>query len=303
MAAAHGTAVRSLLTAAANAFVHDRAPRMGAALAFYTLFSIAPLLLIVLSVAGLLFGEKAAHGELFEQIAALVGDDSARTIEALLQSVNRPGQGVVSTLIGVALMVFGATTVLAELQDAMDRIWRVPAPARSTGAVGWLRVRLLSLGLVLGVGFLLTVSLLVSAALAALGKWAAPHFGAGWLQLASLLNLAFGFAFVAALFAMLYKWLPRVAIGWRDVWLGAIVTALLFSVGKWGIGMYIGRSSVASGFGAAGSLVVLLLWVYFSAQIFLFGAEITSVFAHRHGSLRDVQARGLLPQGIEEDSR
>ncbi len=276
-----------LIASAADAWVDDRAPRMGAALAYYTLFSIAPLLLIVLSVAGLVFGEQAARGELFGQLADMVGEERARTIESLLESVSRPGQGVVGTVVGVLLMVFGATTVLAELQDAMDRIWRVPEAARSSGVIGWLRVRLLSLGLVLGIGFLLMVSLVLSAALSALGKWAAPHFGDEWLLLASVLNFALGFAFVATLFAMLYKWLPRVTIGWRDVWLGAVITALLFSVGKWGIGMYIGRSSVASGFGAAGSLVVLMLWVYFSAQILLFGAEITSVYARRHGSLRD----------------
>ena len=264
---------------------------MGAALAFYTLFSIAPLLLIVLSVAGLLFGEQAARGELFDQLADMVGSDSARTIQSMLQEASRPGQSVVGTLVGVLLMVFGATTVLAELQDAMDRIWRVPAQARGSGLISWLRVRLLSLGLVLGIGFLLMVSLLLSAALAAMNKWATPYFGEEWLLLASLLNMVIGFALIATLFAMLYKWLPRVAIGWRDVWLGAVMTALLFSVGKWAIGLYIGRSSLASGFGAAGSLVVLMVWVYFSAQIFLFGAEMTSVYAHRHGSLR-----GATPQ-------
>ncbi len=274
-----------ILTAAAQAWVDDRAPRMGAALAYYTLFSIAPLLVIVLSVAGLVFGEQAARGELFAQLAALVGPDGARTIESLLESVSRPGQGILGTVVGVLLMVFGATTVLAELQDAMDRILRVPEAATSNGVLSWLRVRLLSLGLVLGIGFLLMVSLLLSAALAALGKWSAPYFSDDWLLLASLLNFGLSFGFVATLFAMLYKWLPRAAIGWHDVWLGAVITALLFSVGKWGIGLYIGRTSVASGYGAAGSLVVLMLWVYFSAQIFLFGAEITSVHAHRHGSL------------------
>lgn len=280
----------SLVGAAAQAWVDDRAPRMGAALAYYTLFSIAPLLLIALSVAGLVFGEQAARGELFGQLAGLVGAEGARTIESLLQSVSRPSQGITGTVVGVLLMVFGATTVLAELQDAMDRIWRVPKSARSSGWFGWLRVRVLSLGLVLGIGFLLMVSLLASAALSGFGKWAAPHLGDHQLLLASVLNFVLSFGLSATLFAMLYKWLPRVLIGWRDVWLGAVITALLFSVGKWGIGLYIGRSSVASGFGAAGSLAVLMLWVYFSAQIVLFGAEISSVYARRHGSLRDASS-------------
>jgi membrane protein len=275
-----------LLVDSANAWVDDRAPRMGAALAYYTLFSIAPLLLIVVSVAGLVFGEQAARGEVFEQLRDLVGNDSAHAIEAMLESVNRPGQGLFSTLIGVVVMLIGATTVLAELQAAMDRIWRVPAASQSGGLGSWLRVRLLAIGLVLGIGFLLMVSLAVSAALSGLSKWAAPYFGYDVLLVASLLNLFISYAFVITLFAMIYKMLPRLRIAWRDVWFGAAITAVLFTVGKWLIGVYIGRAGVASTFGAAASLVVLMLWVYFSAQIFLFGAEITSIYAHRHGSLR-----------------
>lgn len=288
-----------LLLAAGNAWVDDRCSRMGAALAYYTLFSIAPLLLIVVSVAGLVFGEEAARGELYDQLVGLLGPTNASTVQSMLESLNRPKQGVISALIGAATMALGATTVFAELRSSMDHIWRAPiAPAG--GIFSWLRVRLLSMGLVLGIGFLLIVSLIVSAALSALNRWAAPWFGPEMLMAASALNVVVSFAFVMTLFAMLYKWLPHLKLAWRDVWIGAAATALLFTVGKTLIGLYLGRSGVASVFGAAASLVVLMLWVYFSAQIFLFGAEITSVYAHRHGSLRGMQAHGL-PDAAQED--
>jgi len=283
-----------LLLAAGKAWVDDHCSRMGAALAYYTLFSIAPLLLIVVSVAGLVFGEEAARGELYDQLVGLLGSANAGTVQAMLESLNRPTQGLIGASIGAATMAVGATTVFAELRGAMDHIWRAPiAPA--SGVFSWLRVRLVSMGLVLGSGFLLIVSLIVSAALSALNRWAAPWFGEDVLMAASVLNLVIGFGFVTALFAMLYKWLPHVQLAWRDVWIGAAVTATLFTLGKSLIGLYLGRSGVASVFGAAASLVVLMLWVYFSAQIFLFGAEITSVYAHRHGSLRGTRARDLPP--------
>ncbi len=275
-----------LFVDAADAFIDDLAPRMGAALAYYTLFSIAPLMLIVLSVAGFVFGEEAARGEMFGQLQGLIGDEGARTLQMLLESVNRPGQGVLSTIIGVLVMLIGATTVFAELQAAMDRIWGAPPAASGSGLWQWLRVRLLSIGMVLGIGFLLIVSLVASAALSALSKWAAPWVGSDVLMLAGALDLLISYGFVVALFAMIYKWLPRVNVAWRDVWLGAAATAALFTLGKWLIGLYIGRTGVASAFGAAGSVVVLMVWIYFSAQIFLYGAEVTSIYAHRQGSLR-----------------
>lgn len=278
-----------LLRAAADAWIDDHASRMGAALAYYTLFSIAPLLLIAVSVAGLAFGEEAARGELLEQLAGLVGARNAATVQSLLESVNRPAQGVFSAVVGLLTMAVGATTVFAELRSAMDHIWRAPARAPGGGVFSWLRIRLVSLGMVLGIGFLLIVSLIVSAALSALSRWATPWFGPNMLAAASALNLLVSFGFVMCLFAMLYKWLPHVRLAWRDVWIGAAATAVLFTAGKWLIGLYIGRSGVTSVFGAAASLVVLMLWVYFSAQIFLFGAEITSVYAHRHGSLRGLR--------------
>jgi membrane protein len=274
-----------LLKDAAISWLDDYAPSMGAALAYYTLFSIAPLLLIVISVAGLFFGEQAARGEIMGQLGSLMGPTSARAVEELLQGLNRPGTGVMGTLVGLLVMLVGATSVLGELQDAMDRIWRTPAPP--TGGSLWrlLRARLLSLGLLLAVGFLLMVSLVASAAFAALSKWWAPVFG-GWALVGQIVNFVFGFAVTVVGFAMIYKLMPRAKVEWRDVWVGAAVTALLFSIGKHLIGLYIGKSSVASGFGAAGSLVVVLVWVYYSAQIFLLGAEFTWVYAHEHGSLK-----------------
>ncbi len=273
-----------LLKTAASAWIDDYAPSMGAALAYYTMFSIAPLLLIVISVAGLFFGVEAARGEISAQLQGLIGADGAKTIEGLVQRANQPATGVVSTLVGTLLLVVGATTVFAELQDALDRIWR--APRRPTGGL-WsvLRARMLSFGLILGIGFLMIVSLILSAALDALGKWWGPWFG-DWILVAHLLNLTISFALVTTMFAMIYKLMPRVKVAWGDVWTGAVVTALLFTVGKYLIGLYIGRSGTSSVFGAAGSLVVMLLWVYYSAQIFLLGAEFTWAYAVRFGSRR-----------------
>jgi len=269
-----------LLTLTVNAWIDDYAPSMGAALAFYTLFSIAPLLLIVISVAGFFFGEAAARAEIFEQISLLVGEDSASTLNTVLESLNRPAASMVGMLVGLGTLLIGATTVFVELQNAMDRIWQVPPRPDFSGVRDFFRVRLLSLGLVLGIGFLLLVSLVLSASMAALGKWWAPWFGE-FAVVADAVNFGVTLAFITAVFAMIYKWMPRTHVAWRDVWIGALITALLFTVGKTLIGLYIGRSAVASVFGAASSLVVLLLWVYYSAQVFLLGAEFTWVFAQR----------------------
>ena len=274
----------TLVKASVSSWLEDYAPSMGAALSYYTVFSLAPLLLIVVSVAGLVFGEDAVRGELFAQLQGLMGADAAKAIQSLLASVNKPSHGIVGTLVGVALLVFGATTVFGELQDALDRIWR--APAREKGGL-WslLRTRLLSFGMILGLAFLLMVSLVLGAAISALGKWWGPAFG-GWATLLQIVNLLVGFGLTTAVFAMIYKMMPRVKVRWHDVWLGAVVTSLLFTVGKFLIGLYIGKSGVASGFGAAGSLVVVFIWVYYSAQIFLLGAEFTWVYARTLGSLR-----------------
>ncbi len=272
-----------LLKEAAQSWSDDYAPSMGAALAYYTMFSVAPLLLIVISVAGLVFGEEAATGEIFGQLRGLMGEDGASAIQALLQSVNKPTEGAWATVAGVVMLLIGATTVFAELQDAMDRIWRAPARTRSSGMWSLVRARVLSFGLVLGIGFLLMVSLVLNAALSALGRWWAPALAA-WTSVAQALDFLLSFLLVTAMFALIYKLMPRVYVAWRDVWVGAAVTALLFTLGKFLIGLYIGTSGVTSGFGAAGSLAVVLVWVYYSAQIFLMGAEFTWVYAHTFGS-------------------
>ena len=272
-----------------TSWLNDYAPSMGAALAYYTLFSMAPLLLIVVSVAGLVFGQDAARGEIEAQLRMLVGEGGARAVQDLLASVRKPTEGVLATVIGLGLLFLGATTVFAELQDALDRIWRVPARKRASGWLSLVRARILSFGMIMAIGFLLMVSLVVSAALSVLGRWVEPSFG-GWYWLASIVSSVGAFAMISVMFALIYKVMPSVRVQWRDVWIGALFTALLFNFGKLLIGLYIGRSGVVSGFGAAGSLVVILLWLYYSAQIFLLGAEFTWVYANTFGSRRSEPA-------------
>jgi membrane protein len=276
----------TLVRAALSSWIDDYAPSMGAALSYYTVFSLAPLLLIVVSVAGLVFGEEAVRGELFAQLQQLMGDDAAKAVQSLLASVSQPTHGVIGTAVGVAVLLFGATTVFGELQDALDRIWRAPARHASSGVWTLLRARLLSFGLILGLAFLLMVSLVLGAAISALGRWWGPVFG-GWGVTAQVVNEIVAFALTTVVFALIYKVMPRVSVRWHDVWLGALVTALLFTVGKFLIGLYIGKSGVTSAFGAAGSIVVIFVWVYYSAQIFLVGAEFTWVYARTLGSMRD----------------
>ncbi len=280
-----------LIKTAAQSWSDDYAPSMGAALSYYTLFSIAPLLLIVISIAGLVFGQDAARGEIFGQLNGFMGSEAAAAIQGLLESVNKPAQGAIATIVGFVLVLIGATTVFGELQDAMDRIWRAPARHKTSGIWGLLRARLLSFGMILSVGFLLMVSLVMEAMLSALSRWWSPLLN-GWETMAQIINTLASFGLTMLAFAMIYKIMPRVKIDWRDVWIGAGVTALLFTVGKFLIGFYIGRSGVGSGFGAASSIVIVLIWVYYSAQIFLVGAEFTWVYAHIFGS-RKGQIRPL----------
>jgi membrane protein len=271
-----------LTKTAAASWVDDHAQSMGAALAYYTMFSIAPLLLIVISIAGLLFGVEAARGEIAGQLEAMMGQQGAEAVQGLLKSVSEPSESLSATLIGGVLLLIGATTVFGELQSALDRIWR--APKRHIGGVwSMLRARLLSFGMIMGIGFLLMVSLVASAALAAMGKWWGLMF-ADWALLANALNLIVSFGFTTTVFAMIYKIMPYASVAWSDVWIGAAVTSLLFTIGKFLIGLYIGQSGVSSAFGAAGSLVMVLVWVYYSAQIFLMGAEFTWAYACMFGS-------------------
>ena len=274
-----------LVKDAFTAWSDDYAPSMGAALAYYSVFSMAPLLVIVISIAGLIFGEDAARGQVFEQLRGLMGADAAKAIEDLLRSVKEPSAGITSALIGFGVLLVGATSVFGELQDALDRIWRAPARDRSGGLWNLVHSRLLSFGMILGIAFLLIISLVVSAGIAAIGKWWSGAFG-GWGILLQIVNLVFGFVLTTGVFAMIYKLMPRARVQWHDVWLGAATTSLMTTLGRFLIGLYIGKTNVASGFGAAGSVAVVFVWVYYSAQIFLLGAEFTWVYAKTFGSMK-----------------
>jgi len=275
-----------VIKTAVSGWIDDYAQSMGAALAYYTIFSMAPLLLIVISIAGLVFGDDAARGEIFSQLEGMLGASGALAVQGLLESVRKPSESVTATIFGVVLLLIGATSVFGELQDALDRIWRAPVRAGQSGWWRLVRARLLSFGMILGIGFLLIVSLMASAALAALQKWWGPVVS-DWVA-ASIIEVVLSFLVTIVAFAMIYKIVPRVRIHWKDVWIGAATTSLLFTVGKLLIGVYIGRSGIASGFGAAASLVVVLVWVYYSAQIFLLGAEFTRAYAHKFGSRRNL---------------
>lgn len=274
--------VWKLTKEAVSAWSEDYAPSMGAAIAFYTIFSIAPVLIIIIAVAGFFFGEEAARGELFGQIRGMLGDEAAVAVQGIVREASRPGRGIIALAVGVAVIVVGATTMFAELTSALNRIWRAPT-TEPGGIWATIRARLKSFALVLGIALLLLVWLAASAILSAIGNWWSAYLG-GWETALQVLNFAVGFAILTALFAFMYRFLPRSDIAWGDVWLGAAVTAVLFIIGRYLIGLYLATAGVGSGFGAAGSLVVLLMWVYYSAQIFLFGAEFTWVYAHRHGS-------------------
>lgn len=285
-----------VLTKAANAWIADHAQSMGAALSYYTVFSIAPLLLIAISVAGLVFGQDAAQGAVVEQLQGLIGQNGAQAIQDLLKNVARPAESLLATVTGVVVLVIGATSVFAELQDDLNRIWQVPTRQKVSTWWAFLRTRLLSIGMIFAMGFMLLVSLAASAAFDAFAAWSTSAL-AGWEGLAHGVNFVVSFVLTTTLFAMIYRFMPQATIEWRDVGIGAVVTAFLFSIGKYAIGLYIGKSALASGFGAAGSLAVLLAWVYYSAQIFLFGAEFTWAYAHAFGS-RQAEPAATAPEAI-----
>jgi membrane protein len=273
----------NLVKEGASHWSNDRAPSMGAALSYYSMFSIAPLLVIVISVAGLFFGADAVQGAVFGQLSDLMGEDAAKAVDEMLKNANRPETGGVAAIVSVLVLLFGASTVLAEMQASLDTIFRVPERVKENGLWKWIRSRLLTFGMVLALAFLMLISLVLSAAVSTLGKWWGPVFE-GWEWVAHALDIAVSFGLLTAVFAMIYKFMPRAALKWHDVWVGAAITALLFTIGKFLIGLYLGKSSVASGFGAFGSLALVMVWVYYSAQIFLLGAEITWVYANKHGS-------------------
>lgn len=276
--------MRHVINGAVTEWINHRAASKGAALAFYTLFSMAPILVLVIAIAGFFYGTQAAQGEILVQLRGLVGTQGAEAIQLILAGARNQEQGRLATLVATVLLLFGATSVFAELKASLDEIWQIPS-TREAGLWDLLRTRLLSFGLILVLTFLMMVSLVVSAALAVLER----YWGGIWKDtvylLASLAELI-SFGVIAALFAVIYKMLPRVRLSWHDVAIGALGTAGLFALGKYAIGLYIGNSGVASSFGAAGSMIALLLWVYYSAQIFFLGAEFTRQYALHLGSLR-----------------
>ena len=282
-----------LTKAAVSSWVDDYAQSMGAALAYYTMLSIAPFLLIVISLAGMIFGVEAARGEIAAQLEGLMGREGAEAVQKLLESARRPAESVTAAVFGLLLLLVAATSVFAELQDSLDRIWRAPKRTRM-GIWTLLRARLLSFGTIAGISFLLMVSLAVSAGLAAFGKIWGPRF-ADWQSMVGAVNALFSYVLTTTVFAMIYKVMPRAKVAWTDVLIGASVTSLLFTIGKSLIGVYIGRSGVTSGFGAAGSLVMAMIWVYYSAQIFLLGAEFTWAYALTFGSRKEQKLPGAAP--------
>lgn len=272
----------TLLKEAFEKWSADKAPRLGAALSYYTVFSLVPLLVLTISIAGLVFGTEAAQQAIMTQIESLVGPQSAAAIKQMLEIAQQPSSGALASAIAVVTLLLGASGVFAQLQDALNTVWGVE-PKAGRGLWGTIKDRLFSLMAVLGTGFLLLVSLVLSAALAAFGKMFQGRLP-GHEGLLHLADLAISFGVITLLFAMMFKLLPDAKIAWRDVWIGAGLTSVLFTVGKFAIGMYLGKADVGSAYGAAGSLVILLVWVYYSSQILLYGAEFTSVYANRYGS-------------------
>jgi membrane protein len=260
----------------------DKAPRMGAALAYYTIFSLAPLLVIAIAIAGFVFGAEAVQGQIMGQIQGLIGSESARAVQTMIQSAHRPAHGVVATVFGIGLLLLGASGVFSEMQDALNTIWKVDTTSK-TGVWNLIKGRFLSFGMVLGIGFLLLVSLLLSAALTAVATYASNFLPIPPAALQAM-DFAFSLFFIAALLALILKFLPDVRIAWSDVWVGAALTSLLFTAGKFLIGFYIAKSVTMSAYGAAGSVIIILAWIYYSAQILYFGAEFTRVYSNEYGS-------------------
>jgi membrane protein len=285
---------------AAKAWSNDYAPSMGAAISYYTVFSLAPLLVIVIAIAGAVFGREAVQGQISAQISGIVGEQGAKMVEGLIAASSDTDKGLVASLISIVILIIGATTVFNELQSSLDRIWKVPEDKKPSGIWGLLRERIVSFSLVLGVAFLLMVSLVVSAGLAALGSWS-NGLMPGWELLLQVVNTCVSLGILSVLFALIYRFMPSTRVRWRDVWIGAFVTAVLFEVGKLAIGLYLGKSGMSESFQAAGALVVLLAWVYYAAQIFLLGAEFTKAYAD--ADRRPTTARVVQQENPTKDAR
>jgi membrane protein len=282
----------AVLTRSLSAWVDHRAGSKGAALAFYTLFSMTPILMLAIAGAGYFFGAEAAQVEIIAQVEGLVGRNGALAIQALLAGARDPDSGLTATMVASVLLLVGAASVFVELKGSLDELWGIEPP-RGLAIVVFMRTQLHSFGLVLVLAFLLLVSLVLSAAFAMLGRYASGIWGPVY-DIPEFLSSVISFGVIACLFAVIYKVLPDAPLTWRDVWIGAAFTAALFSLGKFAIGLYLGSSGAASSFGAAGSLIALLLWVYYSAQIFFLGAEFTKQYALEFGSLRHERSGPLL---------
>lgn len=281
----------TLFKETASAWKADEVPRLSGALAYYTLLSLAPLLVLAVSVAGLVFGAEAARGQIADELSQLMGPEASQGIQTILAHAKKPDEGIMGSIIGGVVLLFGASGVFGELQEDLNKIWKVePKPGR--GVWGVIRDRFFSFTMVLGVAFLLLVSLVVSAGIATVSG-----YFKGMIQLPflwELANVIIALAVTSVLFALIFKLVPDVKVAWRDVWVGGVVTAVLFSIGRVALGWYVGRSATVSPFGAAGSLVALIVWVYYSAQILFFGAEFAQAYAARYGS-RVVPSENAVP--------
>ncbi len=274
-----------LIKETVSQWINDKSLKLGAALSYYTVFSLPPLLLIVIALAGLAFGEEAARGSIMDEFQGFIGKENAAIIQTMIAKAASPKKGIIATVVGLVVLILGASGVFTELQDSLNTIWKVK-PKPEAGLKYFIRARLLSFSMILTIGFLLLVSLVISAVLSAFGSllndfWPGPPVIKYVLH---ALNFIVSFGVITALFAMLFKILPDAKIAWRDVWLGAAVTAFLFTIGKFLIGLYLGKSNIASTYGSAGSIVLIFAWIYYSAQILFFGAEFTQVYANRYGS-------------------
>lgn len=280
-------------------FGEDKVPRLGAALAYYTIFSIGPLLLIAVAMAGIFLGQEAAQGQISAELGKLFGPQMAKSLEQMIQAAAKPKSGTIATIVGVITLMLGASGVFGQLKDALNTIWSVE-PKKAAGIMGFVKGRFLSVAMVFGIGFLLLVTLVFDAAISAMGPWLGRLIGGE--ALLHVVQLTLSFVIAVVLFACIFRILPDLKIAWRDVWFGATFTGLLFAVGKWGLGLYLGKAAVGSAYGAAGSLVILLIWVYWSAQILFLGAEFTQVYARTFGSLkgdtskRDARAKAARPE-------
>lgn len=282
-------------------FGQDKAPRLGAALAYYTIFSIGPLLLIAISMAGIFFGDEAAQGRISGELGKVFGPEMARAMEQMVQAAHKEKAGVIATIIGIVTLLFGASGVFGQLKDALNTIWNVE-PKKAAGVMGFVKERFLSMSMVLGIGFLLLVALVIDAVVSAMGHMFEQYVGGEALMHA--IQLVVSFAIITVLFAAIFRILPDLRIAWHDVWLGATLTSLLFVLGKFALGLYLGKAAVGSSYGAAGSLVVLLIWVYWSAQILFLGAEFTQVYARSYGSLKgDTSKRDARAAGTRVEDR